>query len=80
MRYFYKCSNCSLVKEIEVSAKDPMPSELRCSCNNIMVQDFTRKASTLFLKTPQSFIAGSAYAPKDYTDGGTSTDLEALGY
>lgn len=80
MTYLYKCSKCNAVEMYTNPIAEKLPEFLPCNCGGTKKQDFGRKAKTLSLKTPESFKAGSIYAPKDYTEGGTTTNLEALGY
>lgn len=80
MTYRYKCIACGKVEMISNPISEKLPESVPCSCGSVKKQDFTRKAKSLSLKTPESFKAGSPYAPKDYTEGGSSLDLEALGY
>lgn len=79
MVYFYRCNKCNGIEEFHNPMSEQLPECLICECGGVKRQDFARKSKSLSFKTPESFKAGSPYAPKDYTaDGGT--DLEALGY
>lgn len=80
MKYFFKCNKCGSVKRADILFDEKMPEGYECGCGGYMTQDYSGKFKSLFLKTPEIFKSQSIYHPKDYTDGGTSTDLEALGY
>ena len=80
MKYRFKCLNCGNTELYENPIAQKLPESILCTCGGKKVQDFTRKAKSLSLKIPESFKAESIYHPKDYTEGGSSLDLEALGY
>ena len=80
MKYNFKCIKCGNIEEYENPIAQKLPESIPCTCGGKKVQDFARKAKSLSLKTPETFKAGSIYQPKDYTESGSSMDLEALGY
>lgn len=73
MTYNFIC-DCGNAKIIEKPMKDNFSLVICEKCKSKMYQDFSMKS----IRTPESFKAGSEYAPRDYTDG--SSSLEALGY
>ena len=79
MKYFFKCTKCGNTEEFENPISEPLPTTLPCTCGGEKRQDYARKSRSLSLKTPESFKAGSPYAPRDYSSEG-GTDLEKLGY
>ena len=68
MTYTYTCNNCKDSKELALSFKDTLPSELICSkCSGIMKHNFIMDVSSTITKIPDHFKALKLDKELNYT-------------